>query len=67
MNPANPYVTPASVAVAEPAVLSAFGELVKGWEKLRLLYCGGCFLSFVILGLFLIGVLLEPIPQGQEK
>lgn len=130
MNPANPYATPASSAAADPVSFSAFGELVKGWEKLRLLYngmlllpgigvlavafsrdsmplplaitsgllcglganaaffggplaelylraalfrgepkpwlrkglfCGGCFLSFVAMGLFLLGVLLEPM------
>ncbi|WAC19262.1 hypothetical protein OVA24_18715 [Luteolibacter sp. SL250] len=130
MNPANPYATPASAAAVEPASVSALGELVKGWEKRRLLYngvmllpgigvlavgvarefapwptltaaglmCGlaanagffggplaelylrallfkgnpqpwlrtalfiaGCLLSFVIMGIFLIGILVEPL------
>ena len=34
----NPYAPPISPAVAEDR--AAFGELVRGWEKLRLIYNG---------------------------
>lgn len=49
MNEPNPYASP--VAVAEPhsaaGNLECFGELVRGWEKLRLQFNGILFLPGV--------------------
>lgn len=39
MHPADPYAPPLTqVSSAEPEAQQALGELVKGWEKLRMLY-----------------------------
>ena len=38
MDPSNPYATPQAVSQVDPVSLSALRELVKGWEKLRLIY-----------------------------
>lgn len=38
MDNPNPYTSPRSASGTELTSLPAFGELVKGWEKLRLLY-----------------------------
>ncbi len=34
----NPYAPPAAASAGEPANPLAFGELVRAWEKLRLIY-----------------------------
>lgn len=60
MDPDNPYATPASTAVIEPASFSALGELVKGWEKRRLLYNGIMLLPG--LGVLAVGVSRDSIP-----
>lgn len=58
MHPADPYATPRSSAGdIEPISISALGELVKGWEKLRLLYNG-------VLLLPGIGVLAVAVSSG---
>lgn len=61
MAPHNPYVAPASSAVSiEPASLSALGELVKSWEKLRLLYNGILLLPGI--GVLTVSVLRDSMP-----
>lgn len=40
MDQTNPYATPRETGSTDPASTSALGELVKGWEKLRLIYNG---------------------------
>lgn len=40
MDSTNPYTTPASTTSLEPGSLAALGELVRAWEKRRLLYNG---------------------------
>ena len=40
MNELDPYATPQSDQPIEPVSLAALGELVKSWEKMRLLYNG---------------------------
>ena len=34
----NPYAAPQAESQVDPLSISALGELVKGWEKLRLIY-----------------------------
>ena len=60
MNPANPYATPASATIIEPASVSAMGELVKGWEKRRLLYNGIMLLPG--LGVLAVGIARDFAP-----
>ena len=48
MNESNPYATPQADQAIETLSLAALGELVKSWEKMRLLYNGALLVPGIV-------------------